>query len=135
MLGVIAAAALASVGGGVATGEIHKVPNPSGCESKACEKRVSKKKQRRKKLRAIAPYRDSFLGPVGACESGTTENLRHGLRAVDPWGKYRGRYQFGMPDWRRAGGRGDPAEAGWLEQAYRAVRWLKLNGRQSWPNC
>jgi hypothetical protein len=133
---ILASVALAaSVIGGVATGTIHQVPNPKGCESKACEKRVHKKRMRHKKLRTIKPYRRSFLGPTGACESGTTMNLHHGLRAVDPSGTYRGRYQFNMSGWRGAGGRGDPIDANWLEQAYRAVRWLHINGRQSWPNC
>lgn len=95
----------------------------AGCEQAPCKRHV------------IAPFKRSFLGPVGACESGTTRWLRHGLRAVSSTGQYRGRYQFGLPDWRRAGGRGDPAAAGWLEQAYRAVVWLGANGRQSWPNC
>lgn len=86
------------------------------------------------KKRYIRPYHD-FLASTGACESGTDHNLRHGLTAVSPSGQYRGRYQFGVPDWHRAGGWGDPIEADWLEQAYRAVKWLKINGRQSWPNC
>lgn len=94
----------------------------AGCEKPPC------------KRHAIRPFRP-FLASVGACESGTTSWLRHGLHAVSSTGQYRGRYQFGVPDWRRAGGRGDPAAAGWLEQAYRAVVWLGINGRQSWPNC
>lgn len=94
----------------------------TGCEKPPC------------KRRAIAPYKP-FLRAVGACESGTSRWLRHGLHAVSPGGRYRGRYQFGLPDWRRAGGSGDPADAGWLEQAYRAVVWLTVNGRRSWPNC
>lgn len=94
----------------------------TGCEKPPC------------KRRAIAPYKP-FLRTVGACESGTTGWLRHGLRAVSSTGQYRGRYQFGLLDWRRAGGHGDPVDAGWLEQAYRAVVWLTVNGRHSWPNC
>lgn len=100
--------------------------------------RTNRKRARReyrRKLRYIAPYRSWFLGPVGACESGTTTNLEHGLRATSPSGQYLGRYQFGRPDWGRAGGYGDPRDADWLEQGYRAVRWLNINGRQSWPNC
>lgn len=100
-----------------------------GCRTHACRVRVRHKKY-------IRPYRGWFLGPVGACESGTgSYSLKAGLRAVSPSGQYRGRYQFGIPDWYRAGGTGDPINAGWLEQAYRAVRWLHINGRGSWPNC
>lgn len=102
-----------------------------GCNTKSCLRRV----QRKRMKRYIRPYRGWFLGPVGACESSTTTNLKHGLRAVSPSGQYRGRYQFGMPDWRRAGGTGDPINADWLTQAYFAVRWLHINGRSSWPNC
>lgn len=87
------------------------------------------------KVHVIAPYVRSFLGPTGACESGTDRNLRHGLHALSPGGVYRGRYQFGWGDWHRAGGVGDPIWASWYEQAYRAVVWLHVNGRQSWPNC
>lgn len=108
----------------------HVQKHKKGCKTAECQDRI----HRRHRLRTITPYM-GFLRSTGACESGTDGNLKHGLRAVDPWGKYRGRYQFGMPDWQRAGGRGDPVEAGWLEQAYRAVRWLRMNGRQSWPNC
>lgn len=103
-----------------------------GCQTKSCVRRV----RRKRKLHYIKPYRTWFLGPVGACESGTgSHKLTVGLQAVSLGGRYRGRYQFGMPDWYRAGGGGDPINAGWLEQAYRAVRWLHINGRDSWPNC
>ena len=101
----------------------------AGCKKAPCKKHV------------IKPYRASFLGPVGACESGTgSYNLKVGLRAISPGGTYRGRYQFGWPDWSRAGGTriagvSDPAAAGGLDQAYVAVRWLHINGRSSWPNC
>jgi hypothetical protein len=112
-----------------------KAEAKEGCQTKACEARVETKR----KLRVIAPYRTWFLGPVGACESGGrwggTLDLRTGLRAVSANGRFHGRYQFGLLDWQRAGGSGDPVNAGWLEQAYRAVRWLKINGRQSWPHC
>lgn len=84
----------------------------------------------------IKPFKRSFLGPVGACESGTTRFLRHGLRAVSSNGRYRGRYQFDMSSWRTAGGWGDPIDASWLQQAYRAVIWLKMTSlMHSWPVC
>lgn len=96
----------------------------AGCKARAC------------KVHVLMPYRSTFLGPVGACESGThSYSLRAGLRAISPGGKYRGRYQFGWPDWLKAGGHGDPAAASWVEQGYRAVVWLHRNGRGAWPNC
>jgi hypothetical protein len=94
-----------------------------GCQTRHC------------RLRVIHPYRATFLGPVGACESGGTWNLHTGLTATSPGGEYLGRYQFDLGSWRGAGGRGDPRRRSWLKQAYRAVRWLKINGRDSWPNC
>jgi hypothetical protein len=132
------------VGAPAAYGQTADQPHPHhkarhhkahhGCQTNACEARVQARAARQTRLQAIRPYM-GFLRSTGACESGTDGNLKHGLRAVDPWGKYRGRYQFDLSGWRGAGGYGDPIDAGWLEQAYRAVRWLQINGRQSWPNC
>lgn len=94
-----------------------------GCKKNACKTHV------------VQPFKKTFLGPVGACESGGTFSLKTGLRATDPSGTYLGRYQFNREGWAGAGGTGDPRDASWLEQAYRAVLWLHINGRQSWPNC
>jgi hypothetical protein len=95
----------------------------AGCKKDPCKRHV------------IQPYRAGFLGPVGACESGTTLFLRHGLRAVSAGGTYRGRYQFDLGSWQGAGGRGDPAAASWVEQAYRAVIWRLRAGIRAWPVC
>lgn len=114
---VVAAGVLAAP----ASGTAHYY---EGCRGQDCKRHV------------IKPYIRSFLLPVGTCESARgTWSLKKGLRAISPAGKYRGRYQFGMPDWRRAGGTGDPIDADWLTQAYIAVKWLHINGRDSWPNC
>ena len=121
----------ALIGWCILTAVADAKPHPGhGCATrKECRWRVHR-------LRAIAPYRAGFLGPTGACESGTgSYNLHIGLRAHSRDGYYHGRYQFGQVDWIRAGGHGDPHNASWLEQAYRAVRWLHINGRTSWPNC
>ena len=88
------------------------------------------------KVHVLNPFKRSFLGPVGACESGTgSHNLKVGLKAVSPGGKYRGRYQFDLRSWAGAGGKGDPISWGWIEQAYRAVVWLHRHSRGAWPNC
>lgn len=105
----------------------QSVVHRRGCRTHSCRVRVRRKKY-------IKPY-IGFLRSTGACESGTDGNLHHGLTVHNPGGQYHGRYQFGLPDWQRAGGPGDPHNAGWLTQAYYAVRWLKINGRGSWPNC
>lgn len=111
----------------IAAGGAITAPAPAhfyaGCHKAPCKRHV------------IAPYRTAFLGPVGQCESGTTRLLRHGLRAISASGTYRGRYQFDWRSWAGAGGRGDPAHATWLEQAYRAVVWLKRAGIGAWPLC
>jgi hypothetical protein len=103
----------------LAEGHVYK-----GCKKAHCMRHV------------IKPFRHTFLGPVGACESGTTRFLRHGLRAISPNGKYRGRYQFDMSSWHTAGGPGDPVNAGWVRQAYTAVVWLDMTSLfSSWPVC
>lgn len=96
----------------------------AGCKKVECKRHV------------YLPYKANFLGPVGACESGTgSYNLAAGLRAVSAGGTYRGRYQFDMRSWAGAGGAGDPVSWGPVEQAYRAVVWLHRAGRGAWPSC
>lgn len=93
------------------------------------------------KMHVIKPQIKNFLGPVGACESGTgNHSIYAGLRATSRDGYYLGRYQFGMPDWRNAGGirisgKRDPRDASATDQAYITIIWLHVNGRTSWPNC
>lgn len=96
----------------------------SGCKRAECMRHV------------IQPHKKRFLLPVGTCESARgTWSLRAGLRAISPNGLYRGRYQFDMGSWRAAGGKGDPADASWLQQAYRAVIWKGMAGIGAWPIC
>lgn len=117
--------------------DAHGRPAEATC-SPACIHRVKARQWRQHRLDVIRPYR-AWLGRVGACESGTDTNLHHGLRAIGGGGRYRGRYQFSVPTWEAAGGKGDPAAASWLEQAYRAVRWRKRIGNPhqtaGWPVC
>jgi len=110
--------------------------------SAACMARVKARVHRKQvrahylhRLHTIQPY-TAWLEKTGACESGTgSYDLSVGLRAISPGGTYRGRYQFDMDSWARAGGSGDPVAANWLEQAYRAVVWLKMVGNGAWPVC
>src|SRR3954453_21991068 len=86
----------------VAALKVLLIPTAAGaeCQTHACKVRVAHRQAKVKKLRTIRPYRQTFLGPVGACESGTgSYSLRVGLHAVSPGGTYRGRYQFGLKDW------------------------------------
>lgn len=90
-----------------------------------------------KKLRVIAPH-EAWLAKTGSCESmgHTAEgyDLRTGLRAYNGAGFY-GRYQFLMHTWRTYGGVGDPRDASWIEQGYRAVLCLLDVGDHAWPVC
>lgn len=120
---LILLAVMGYMAGAVDAAEAHYY---AGCKKAACKKHV------------IKPHKPT-LRARGACEafgyqSRYTRNLRHGLRVVSSAG-YRGRYQFDWGSWRGAGGKGDPVNAGWLEQAYRAVVWQVRHGGDAWPNC
>jgi hypothetical protein len=87
------------------------------------------------KKHTIAPY-IAWLRSTGDCENGPYggPELKEGLRAYNPSPFY-GRYQFVMSTWYSVGGRGDPRDADWLEQAYRAVLLLRRSGAGQWPVC
>lgn len=105
---------------------ISASPADARCHTKSCHVRVHKKQT----IRPHIPW----LHTTGQCESGGY-SLHSGLRAYSNAGPYYGRYQFDMRSWYGAGGHGDPRDAGWLEQAYRAVRWRQLAGVGAWPVC
>lgn len=76
---------------------------------------------------ATRPYR-AWLASTGACESG-------GNYATNTGNGFYGRYQFTLSSWRAAGGRGMPNLAPPLEQDFRAVRLLHIQGAGAWPVC
>jgi len=87
-----------------------------------------------------APAADAIRGPASAvraelhkiarCESGND------VHQLSDGGLYRGRYQFDMESWYRAGGLGDPAQAPADEQYRRAAWILATQGRSAaWPVC
>lgn len=99
------------------------------CNTWACVRRVNRIRARRAERmmrRYIAPHL-AWLARVRACESPDGRS--------DPSGTYHGYYQFDMSSWAGAGGSGHPGAASWLEQSYRAVRWLRIAGRGAWPRC
>jgi hypothetical protein len=101
--------------------------SPRRCKTRACHSRVWRKHRRA----VVEPYKP-WLHSTGSCESG---NVR-----PDPWtantgNGFFGRFQFDASSWRLAGGKGLPHQASHLEQEYRAVRWLKIAGRNAWPVC
>ena len=108
-----AVAALALPGGGPAT----------ACASLACEERV----RHARWARVVRPYR-RWLAGVRRCESG-------GDYAINTGNGFYGAYQFVLTSWWAVGGRGYPHRAEPLEQDYRAVRLLRVQGRGAWPVC
>jgi hypothetical protein len=113
----VAAAALALCVPGKAVGS-------DGCNTKRCEARIAAKHKRQ----VVAPFR-GWLAKVRACESGGN------YRIISRSGLYYGAYQFLPRTWRAVGGRGMPHRASRLEQDYRAVLLLRLQGRGAWPVC
>jgi len=101
-----------------------------GCNTDACERRVDRKEHRktvRKWRRVARPYR-FWLASVRWCESRNTYTINTG-------NGFFGAYQFTLPSWFAVGGRGMPHLAPPVEQDYRAVRLLWVQGRGAWPVC
>jgi hypothetical protein len=110
-----------------------------GCSTKACDKRIGKRWARKHprarkasvSMRAfVRPYL-GFLAKLRACEvrgqpSPYQTNTGNG---------FYGAYQFTMSSWAAVGGIGVPSNAPPLEQDYRAVRLLNLQGPGAWPVC
>jgi hypothetical protein len=70
-----------------------------------------------------------LLERIALCESGGDPT------AISADGRYRGKYQFSRPTWRRMGGTGDPAKAPEAEQDRLAAKLLAREGTSPWPNC
>lgn len=97
------------------------------CSSRACKARVARKQARRHERALIRPYR-AWLERTARCESGGRWHIATG-------NGFYGGLQFTLQSWRAVGGRGYPHQATKLEQMYRAVRLLHLQGRGAWPVC
>lgn len=120
-------------------------PRHKGCHSRSCDKRMDRKQHRRavaiRKRRAeraarrydtmrrnyTRPYR-GWLYSTRMCESG-------GRYGISTGNGFYGAYQFTLQSWAAVGGRGMPHLNAPLEQDYRAVRLLHLQGRGAWPVC
>jgi uncharacterized protein YabE (DUF348 family) len=72
---------------------------------------------------------DLNWGALANCESGGNP------QAVSSSGTYRGLYQFTLGTWHGVGGSGDPIDASWGEQTYRAKLLYRQRGRSPWPVC
>lgn len=73
------------------------------------------------------PYR-AWLRSTRMCESGGNYRTATG-------NGFWGAYQFTLESWHAVGGHGLPSDAEPLEQDYRAVLLLHLQGRGAWPVC
>lgn len=102
----------------------HHAP---GCNSKSCDARVGHKKAKAKKHATVRPHRSRLLR-IADCESGRRWHLNTGN------GHYGG-LQFTLSSFHAVGGRGMPHHATALEQMYRAVRLMHLQGWGAWPVC
>lgn len=77
--------------------------------------------------RVVAPYR-SRLRRMAFCESRGRWHLSTG-------NGFYGGLQFTRSSWRAVGGSGYPHRHSRLEQSYRAVRLVHLQGWGAWPVC
>jgi Transglycosylase-like domain len=101
-----------------------------GCRSEQCERRVARAQHeltRQAWARVVRPY-NAWLDRVAWCES-------RGRYSINTHNGYFGGLQFSLPSWWAVGGHGYPHEAERLEQRYRAVRLLRLQGAGAWPVC
>lgn len=80
-----------------------------------------------RRVAVVRPYRARLLRMAG-CESG-------GRWSIATGNGFYGGLQFTLSSWRAVGGRGYPHHASRLEQMYRAVRLMRVQGWGAWPVC
>ena len=97
-----------------------------GCQTRSCRDRVAERLQRRHWRATVRPYR-AWIDRTSRCESGGRWTISNP--------PYSGGMQFMLSSWRAVGGVGYPHRASRLEQMYRAVLLLRLQGRGAWPVC
>ena len=102
-------------------------PPPPVCQTDRCERRVAHRETHQRWWHTTRPYR-GWLARTRACESGGRYHIATG-------NGFYGAYQFTIRSWLAVGGRGLPHQAEPLEQDYRAVRLLWVQGRGAWPVC
>jgi hypothetical protein len=102
-------------------------PPADVCQTVRCERRVAHRHTRRRWRRVTRPYR-FWLYSTRMCESG-------GRYTTNTGNGFYGAYQFTITSWLAVGGHSLPHLAEPLEQDYRAVRLLHLQGVGAWPVC
>ncbi len=90
------------------------------------KKRIVYRRHLRKKA-TVAPYRLTFTRIAG-CESGGNWHIETG-------NGFSGGLQFTLGSWYAVGGRGRPSQATTLEQMYRGVLLMRVQGWGAWPVC
>jgi len=105
----------------------HPDPYHPECQTRACERRVGHRRTVARWRRVTRPHR-AWLRSTRMCESG-------GDYSTNTGNGFYGSYQFTLRSWAAVGGRGFPHLAVPLEQDYRAVRLLFVQGRGAWPVC
>lgn len=98
-----------------------------GCQTKRCDARVAHKAAKKKKRAVVRPYRSRLLA-IARCESGGRWN-------IDTGNGFFGGLQFTLSSWQAVGGRGYPHHHGRLEQLYRGVKLMRVQGWSAWPVC
>jgi hypothetical protein len=100
------------------------------CNTWRCVRRVDAKRARRAAtaMRRVVQRFAGWLASTRACESG-------GSYTINTGNGFFGAYQFTRSSWAAVGGRGLPHQASPLEQDFRAVLLLRLQGRGAWPVC
>lgn len=77
--------------------------------------------------KVVKPY-DEKLDRIAHCES-------TGRWSLDTGNGFYGGLQFKLSTWKSVGGRGYPNKNSKLEQKFRAVILIHLQGYNPWPNC
>lgn len=111
------------------------------CNTKACDQRAIARRHRRRvqarhkaivrwrahMRKVVAPY-SYRLDRMARCESG-------GRWWINTGNGFYGGLQFTLRSWRAVGGVGMPNYASKLEQKYRAVKLMYIQGWGAWPVC
>lgn len=108
----------------------------NGCNTAACLKRVCKAKciervqvrMHNEHRRAVVRPHRAWINSTARCESGGNWRINTG-------NGFYGGMQFTLSSWAAVGGKGMPHHNGKLEQMYRSVKLLRLQGRGAWPVC
>lgn len=108
-----------------------------GCNTASCDKRVKKAcwesapcrtRVIRKQWHKVADPYWGIFNAIAECESGGNWQINTG-------NGFYGGIQFTSQSWKGVGGSGLPHDATKLEQIYRGVRLMHVQGWGAWPHC